>query len=344
MSNKILRMFFALVIGFGLTGAYAWANDQVADEHGDEYEVTFNVDMSEAEDFDPEAHDVFVTGSMAEWAEPGSNPDFMMAPHADNPDIYTLTVTLPAGEYMYKYFLVEDEPDWDGGEWDGDPNREVVVNEDTEVNDVWAVPPVYITFNVDMSGAEDFDPEAHEVFVTGTFTGWVEPGSNPDFVLAPHEDDENIYTITVFIDQGEHMYKYFIVEDAPTWDGGEWDGDPNREINATEDMEVNDVWAVVPTSSEPVAEAPRHIELQQNYPNPFNPTTQIRYNLDQSAQVTLEVYNALGQRVATLVNQEHQAAGQHTYSFDGSNLSSGMYMYRLTAGEHMQTRVMTLIK
>jgi hypothetical protein len=98
------------------------------------------------------------------------------------------------------------------------------------------------------------------------------------------------------------------------------------------------------TSTEPVSsDVPQSMELQQNYPNPFNPTTSIEYAVPQSGQVTLEVFNMMGQKVATLVNQT-LAAGQHVATFDASNLSSGTYMYRLQAGNQVQTRKMTLIK
>lgn len=88
---------------------------------------------------------------------------------------------------------------------------------------------------------------------------------------------------------------------------------------------------------------PREIQLHQNYPNPFNPTTQIRYDIPNQAQVRIEVYNTLGRRVATLVN-ESKSAGQYVTSFDAYGLSSGIYIYRLQAGSFIQTRQMMLIK
>lgn len=95
-------------------------------------------------------------------------------------------------------------------------------------------------------------------------------------------------------------------------------------------------------STEP-GETPRKFELGQNYPNPFNPTTNISYSIPQSGDVTLEVFNVMGQRVATLVNGV-QSAGSHTTSFDASNLSSGVYMYRLNFEGASQTRQMLLVK
>ena len=88
---------------------------------------------------------------------------------------------------------------------------------------------------------------------------------------------------------------------------------------------------------------PTRISLHQNYPNPFNPTTQIRYDLPEAAEVRLEVFNVMGQRVATLVNG-HQTAGVHTVNFNATRLASGMYLYRLESAGTVLTRKMLLVK
>lgn len=84
-------------------------------------------------------------------------------------------------------------------------------------------------------------------------------------------------------------------------------------------------------------------DLKQNYPNPFNPTTTIQYSISNMADVKLEVYNVIGQRVAVLVNQQ-QTSGQYTVNFDASSLASGLYFYRLQSGGQVLTNKMMLIK
>ncbi|RKX24179.1 MAG: hypothetical protein DRP45_08800 [Candidatus Zixiibacteriota bacterium] len=88
---------------------------------------------------------------------------------------------------------------------------------------------------------------------------------------------------------------------------------------------------------------PSDFALEQNYPNPFNPTTEISFYLPEPARVRLEIFNVLGQRIATLVN-DHLQAGSHTYSWNGGSSPSGIYFYRLEANEHSRTRKMLLLK
>ncbi len=84
-------------------------------------------------------------------------------------------------------------------------------------------------------------------------------------------------------------------------------------------------------------------ELVQNFPNPFNPTTIISYQLPANTLVTLKVYDVLGRFVNTLV-EDRQTAGTHSVTFNASNLSSGVYFYRLTAGSNVQTKKLMLLK
>ena len=88
---------------------------------------------------------------------------------------------------------------------------------------------------------------------------------------------------------------------------------------------------------------PGQFALEANYPNPFNPSTTIAFSLPETSQVRLEVFDLTGRSVALLVN-EHLPAGRHSASFDAANLPSGLYVYRLEAGDFSTTRKMTLVK
>lgn len=90
---------------------------------------------------------------------------------------------------------------------------------------------------------------------------------------------------------------------------------------------------------------PLTFTLEQNYPNPFNPTTVISYRLPINSMVDLRVFDILGREVAALVNGERQSAGSHEITFDAGNLSSGVYIYRLSASNGQQmTKKMLLVK
>jgi hypothetical protein len=93
----------------------------------------------------------------------------------------------------------------------------------------------------------------------------------------------------------------------------------------------------------PGLETPVNYALSQNYPNPFNPTTKINYSMPKQALVTIKVYDMLGKEVATLVN-EVKTAGNYTVEFNGANLSSGVYFYKISAGDFSSVKRMTLIK
>jgi len=103
-------------------------------------------------------------------------------------------------------------------------------------------------------------------------------------------------------------------------------------------FEINEVMV----SNEHVSHRPEEFLLKQNYPNPFNPTTVINYQLPNSSDVKLEVFDMLGRRVSVLV-EGNQSAGTYSVEFDASSLSSGVYLYRLQTNENVQTRQMVLV-
>ena len=103
------------------------------------------------------------------------------------------------------------------------------------------------------------------------------------------------------------------------------------------------LWVQPTTDVQMVSTVPDGYSLAQNYPNPFNPSTTIEFSLPKQSQVTLTVYNMLGQQVATLVSSTLNA-GRYSTQFDASKLSSGTYIYRLTADNFVTTSKMMLIK
>jgi hypothetical protein len=88
---------------------------------------------------------------------------------------------------------------------------------------------------------------------------------------------------------------------------------------------------------------PKRFELYQNYPNPFNPVTKIKYAVPKATHVRVEIYNVLGQRVRTLVNEEKQP-GFYIVDFNASSLASGFYIYRLEASGFSSVKKMTVTK
>ena len=89
--------------------------------------------------------------------------------------------------------------------------------------------------------------------------------------------------------------------------------------------------------------APMEFALRQNYPNPFNPSATINYQIPELSNVTLKVYDVLGNVIETLVNEEKQS-GIYNVEFDATGLSSGIYLYRLQAGNFIETKKMLLLK
>jgi photosystem II stability/assembly factor-like uncharacterized protein len=120
------------------------------------------------------------------------------------------------------------------------------------------------------------------------------------------------------IDSSRHIY-------VGTWGAGVF-----RSIQPTTDVK----W---------ISPDPKGFSLLQNYPNPFNPSTTIQFSLPRTSNVTLKVFNTLGQQVATLVNEE-KAAGSYKVDWNAESFSSGVYFYRLTSGDYVDTKKMLLIR
>lgn len=127
--------------------------------------------------------------------------------------------------------------------------------------------------------------------------------------------------------------------------GGNWPGNPDETTEFPQEMIVD--YVRVYQDSDAVStenfDNPDAFKLNQNYPNPFNPTTSISFNLPQSSHVDLRVYDVMGREVAMPANGNF-TAGNHSVTFDASNLSSGTYIYRIVAGDFQQSRTMLLVK
>jgi hypothetical protein len=91
------------------------------------------------------------------------------------------------------------------------------------------------------------------------------------------------------------------------------------------------------------SELPKAFNLEQNYPNPFNPATTIKYSIIKEGNVKLTVYNALGSKVVTIVN-ENKPVGNYSIQFNGSNLASGIYFYKLESGGYTDIKKFVLMK
>jgi hypothetical protein len=116
-----------------------------------------------------------------------------------------------------------------------------------------------------------------------------------------------------------------------------------RQVDMDGTSHLSDVITFTLTDIEENTISPVTLALDQNYPNPFNPTTMIRYGLPVRTQVTLTIFNTLGQQVAMLVNGDMEA-GYHEVLFDGSKLASGVYLYRMQAGSYVETRKLLLVR
>ena len=136
-------------------------------------------------------------------------------------------------------------------------------------------------------------------------------------------------------------------------DGAGWEGNLGLSPNSTDHQwqspsEWTFTWVGDTTHVTAVEEADNTLvitsySLSQNYPNPFNPTTTIHYSVAKAGQVKVELYNMLGQKLKTLVNT-NKPAGRYTIDFDGKDLTSGIYFYRIKAGSFTKTKKMVLMK
>ena len=162
---------------------------------------------------------------------------------------------------------------------------------------------------------------------------WKDKG---DFV----HPEENILnydeTILTFTDPDNGDFSYPDWQDAYTY-GMDKDG------NAIPLGDLRPWGLVNAIDDEGIVHVPTKMQLHQNYPNPFNPQTTIGFNLPVAGQVSLTVYNTIGQKIVTLVDQQMKA-GQHSVTWNASSVSSGIYFYKIQMDNRVQVRKMVLLK
>ncbi|MDG5766204.1 CotH kinase family protein [Balneolales bacterium ANBcel1] len=176
----------------------------------------------------------------------------------------------------------------------------------------------------------------------GPFTDVLDENGDPVEYLRSEEEGHRQWIGPVTLPESlnnrgyvQLMWRYYHTGEQRDHDSGARDQLAVRNI-VIEGLDVVDAGQDAP-------DRPDSYRLRQNYPNPFNPSTSIRYDLPESGEVRLEIFDLVGRRITTLV-ESHQQAGSHQVHWDASGLSSGVYLYRLEAGNYVETRKMTLIK
>lgn len=202
-------------------------------------------------------------------------------------------------------------------------------------------------FDVNLSQLVDISPSETYIF---EFDASTSEGNTRDMVVGIGQSAAPFYANVETVTLADTMQTYSFELDAIDDGTGNPFGSENSRVIFDMGAEVGVVVIdnvslelKVETSNEERTAIPEKLSLAQNYPNPFNPSTTIAYSLASAGDVTLEVFNIQGQKVATLV-EGMQSAGSHTATFNATGLSSGLYVYRLTSGNFTLTNKMTLIK
>ena len=149
------------------------------------------------------------------------------------------------------------------------------------------------------------------------------PDQWSDLVELNFGSSHNIQNNVVSWNPGNRFWQVYAEDNTSSWDNGSFD----LVTYAAESDSHNDI----------------SYNLNQNYPNPFNPTTTIVYSVPQRSIISLVVYNAIGQQVSVLANEEKEV-GTYRINFDATGLPSGIYFYRLSAGNFVTTKKMVLLK
>ena len=282
--------------------------------------VTFNVTAPPDSIFNATTQSLYVSGTIAGWAQPGSDTAYRMTPNSDSSAYSLVVLGVANGEIQYKYFIITGTtPDWNNGEWAGDPNRRAVAAGNLTLNDTWAEEPFQVTFQVNLSPISDtLNRSKAQVFIAGSVAnGWAQPGSVPYYEMKPTQNDTNVFAINLWLYKSTIQFKYFLVFDSTaSWSYGEWAGDPNRTDSIVGSDTLNSVWGDLGFTGIPTNNA-----LQPSfniYPNPVRNVLYIA-NLENTNRI--EIYNIIGQRVREI----NQVTGKKLTIHTG-DLNNGIYI------------------
>ena len=347
---------------------------------GESANITFLADMRAqilAGNFDPDRGDmVFVRGEFNGWSQADTLfEDFEVE------GWYELQIEVTAGigqQVEFKYFIeAGDGSSMPNGGWEFGANRTFeFTGEDRVLERVfWSditlegflAHDVDVTFRFDRTTAVENGNNTSksaatiegDLYIAGAnpplFWIWDDTDEDRSHLLLTETDQDGIYEVTLTFPEGtirELEYKYAIevqpndfvqesgfqenrvteiplevfsiIVEEPAW--GQWDAE-----------------AVITNVNQIDSGIPMVFSLKQNYPNPFNPATTIQYSIPEAEKVVLTIYNVLGQQVATLMN-EVQNPGTYQATFDAAHLASGVYIYRIQAGDFVESKRMMLIK
>ncbi|WP_456429951.1 T9SS type A sorting domain-containing protein, partial [Rhodocaloribacter sp.] len=244
---------------------------------------------------------------------------------------------LPKARGLAEKEVRSDDP---APEMRGALERAEAKNDDAGAGPGWTVDPLAYPFSMTLTAVVERDgkPMRRPNLRVGFFAGdelrgvgritYVEALKRSLVFALAYGEEETDLTVRVFDDAEGRVYDAGTIRFRP----GAAMGSPLEPVRIT-----------AKDAGDGAVGLPETFALEPAYPNPFNPVTTLRYALPQAEHVTLEVFDMLGRRVATLVN-EVQKAGRYTIRFEAGDLASGVYFYRMRAGSFVETHKMILLK